>query len=84
VVPPEVVAGSAAAYADRSTSARLLGRPLRTLSGGRLLKRNYAPDVSPGLCDALVAQQGPNYALAKRVHRWRATVARADGGPVAP
>jgi len=81
-VPQEVVATSAAAYADRSTTARLLGRPLRTLSGGRLLKRNYAPDVSPGLCDALVAQQGPNYALAKRIHRWRATAARADGTTV--
>ena len=26
-----------------------------------------------------MAQQGPNYALAKRLQRWRATVAR-DGG----
>jgi hypothetical protein len=26
-----------------------------------------------------VPQQGPNYALAKRLQRWRATVARRDG-----
>lgn len=82
VVPREAVAASAAAYAERSTTAKLLGRPLRTLSAGRLLKRNYAPDMAPGLCDALVAQQGPNYALAKRIHRWRATAARANGTTV--
>lgn len=82
VVPEEAVAASAAAYAERSTTAKLVGRPLRTLSGGRLLKRNYAPDMAPGLCDALVAQQGPNYALAKRIHRWRATTARAEGTAV--
>ena len=55
-------------------------RPLRVLSGGRLLRRNYPPDAELGVLDSLVPQQGPNYALAKRVHRWRATAARAAGG----
>lgn len=32
-----------------------------------------------GIADVLVPQQGPNYTLAKRVQRWRATVAQADG-----
>jgi len=32
--------------------------------------------------DSLIPQQGPNYALAKRVQRWRAAVARAAGTPV--
>lgn len=32
-----------------------------------------------GIADCLVPQQGPNYALAKRLQRWRAIVAR-DGG----
>jgi hypothetical protein len=32
--------------------------------------------------DALVRQQGPNYALSKRVQRWRATAARAGGTSV--
>ena len=31
----------------------------------------YAPDADPGLNDSLVPQQGPNYALAKRLQRWR-------------
>jgi hypothetical protein len=32
-----------------------------------------------GICDSLVLQQGPNYALAKRVQQWRALAARDDG-----
>ena len=56
-----------------------LARPLRTLSGGRLLRRAYLPGADPGVSDSLVAQQGPNYALAKRLQRWRAALAR-DGG----
>ena len=32
-----------------------------------------------GVADCLVAQQGPNYALAKRLQRWRATQSRRDG-----
>lgn len=81
-VPREAVDHATRAYAERSATAKLVGRPLRTLSGGRLLKRNYAPGVAPGICDALVAQQGPNYALAKRIQRWRATTARAAGTTV--
>jgi hypothetical protein len=73
------VAQSASAYAARSRGAKLAGRPLRTLSGGRLLRRAYLPGADPGVNDSLVAQQGPNYALAKRLQRWRATLAR-DGG----
>jgi hypothetical protein len=79
VVPGEAVAASVAAYAGRSRTAKLLGRPLRTLSAGRLLQRAYLPGADPGISDSLVPQQGPNYALAKRLQRWRASVAR-DGG----
>ncbi len=78
-VPADAVAQSVHAYATRSRAAKLAGRPLRTLSGGRLLRRAYRPGADPGINDSLVAQQGPNYALAKRLHRWRATVAREAG-----
>lgn len=77
-VPADDVARSNEAYARRSAS-RLLRTPLRAVSGGRLLQRNYPPGADPGLCDALVPQQGPNYALAKRLQRWRATTARHNG-----
>jgi hypothetical protein len=78
-VSADAVAQSARAYASRSRGAKLAGRPLRTLSGGRLLRRAYLPGTDPGINDSLVAQQGPNYALAKRLQRWRASLAR-DGG----
>jgi hypothetical protein len=78
-VSADAVAQSVNAYASRSRGAKLAGRPLRTLSGGRLLRRAYLPGADPGINDSLVAQQGPNYALAKRLQRWRASLAR-DGG----
>ena len=70
------------AYENRSRPARLLGLPLRTMSAGRLLRPQYASDGRPGIHDALVPQQGPNYALAKRLQRWRAIVARDAGSIV--
>lgn len=82
VVPGEAVAASVAGYAGRSRTAKLLGRPLRTLSAGRLLRRAYVPGAEPGINDSLVSQQGPNYALAKRLQRWRAAVARNAGSTV--
>jgi hypothetical protein len=81
-VSPDAVAHSARAYAARSVVARLGGGPLRTLSGGRLLRPAYPPGADPGICDSLVPQQGPNYVLAKRLQRWRATVARDTGATV--
>jgi hypothetical protein len=81
-VPAEAVAQAARAYATRSPASKLAGGMLRTLSGGRLLRRAYTPGAEPGINDSLVAQQGPNYALAKRLHRWRATLARDSGATV--
>lgn len=80
-VPPEAVAASISEY-EASRSRRLLGEPLRLLSGGRLLARAYAPGgdpAAPGINDSIVPQQGPNYLLAKRIQRWRATADRAKG-----
>ena len=81
-VPRDAVEHATRCYESRSRAARLLGRPLRTVSGGRLLQRPYVPDADPGINDSLVPQQGPNYALAKRLQRWRATIARSQGATV--
>ena len=78
-VPREAVEHATRCYGERSRGARLVGRPLRTVSGGRLLQRAYVPGSDPGINDSLVPQQGPNYALAKRLQRWRATTERAAG-----
>jgi hypothetical protein len=82
VVPEEAVADSIERYRGRSTIGKLAGRPLRAVSRGNLLQRAYRPGTGVGICDALVPIQGPNYALAKRVQRWRATTTRAAGGTV--
>ncbi|MGH3212578.1 MAG: hypothetical protein ACRDNO_32915 [Trebonia sp.] len=81
-VPPAAVAHSVGAYAARSRAAKLAGRPLRAVSRGRLLRRAYVPGADPGINDSLVPQQGPNYALAKRLQRWRAITAREAGTTV--
>lgn len=73
-VPDAAVAQARARYDARSRRARLTA----AVSGGRLLRPNFPYAVSPAVNDSLVVQQGPNYALAKRIQRWRATVARAE------
>ncbi|MEO3939191.1 hypothetical protein V3N99_20910 [Dermatophilaceae bacterium Soc4.6] len=78
-VPADAVVQATHAYDDTGGLGRVLRPLFRAASGGRLLKRNYAPGSDPGLNDSVVPQQGPNYALAKRLQRWRATVARRDG-----
>ena len=80
-VPGAAVERSVDSYARRRTS-KVLRVPLRTLSGGRLLRRNYVPGQVPGINDSVVLQQGPNYLLAKRLQRWRATAYRGEGGLV--
>ena len=77
-VPREAVEHSARTWSGRGRTSQVL----RVVSGGRLLQRSYAPGSDPGINDSMVPQQGPNYALAKRVQRWRATTARAQGALV--
>lgn len=82
-VPADAVAQARAGFGAVSP-LRVARTPLRAISGGRLLQRNYVDDVAlagepAGLHDSLVPQQGPNYALAKRLQRWRAAVARDAG-----
>lgn len=79
-VPGEVVNASVEAY--ERARFRGLRSLVKGLSAGRLLQRNYRPGPEPGLVDSIIPQQGPNYLLAKRIHRWRAAVARRDGVPV--
>ncbi len=79
VVPDEVVARSGAAY-GRRRARRVLQAPAKVLSGKRLYAAAYSDGVP--VADALVKQQGPNYAIAKRLQRWRGVVANADGNRV--
>ena len=79
---PMVVVEAARGGGEVKRRGRLVGPPLRTLTGARMFAPNYQVVVDGedgqryGLADTIVPQQGPNYALAKRLQRWRAVVAR--------
>jgi hypothetical protein len=79
-VPVEAVEESRRRWEARGISG-LAQLPLR--AAGRFAP-NYPDtletDHGPvGIADCLVPQQGPSYALAKRLQRWRATQSRLDG-----
>jgi hypothetical protein len=84
MVPMAAVDESRRRWDARGISG-VLQSPLRLL---RQFEPNYRETylteagLEFGINDSLVPQQGPNYALAKRLQRWRALVARADGTPV--
>lgn len=80
-VPEDAVAMARMRWNDRRTR-KVLQAPLQM---ARLFEPNYRDTViddagrEVGIADCLVPQQGPNYALAKRLQRWRAIVARSQG-----
>jgi hypothetical protein len=63
----------------------LLLRPVRLVTGKTVLAKNALPPIKSNdnrdisIVDGLVVQQGPNYALAKRMQHWRAIVQRSSG-----
>lgn len=81
MVPIEAVEESRRRWSSRG-AGKLFQAPLR-------LARQFAPNYPEvvtmasgrqvGVNDSLVPQQGPNYALAKRFQRWRATMLRDQG-----
>lgn len=79
---PERVVEAALARRGRLSP---LSAASRAATAGRVFGSNYKHVVTDedghtwGIADALVPQQGPNYALAKMVQRWRAMVSREEG-----
>jgi hypothetical protein len=75
-------------YDERGALKRLAQAGVRAGSGGRSFAAHIEQLVRAddgrryGVVDCLVVEQGPNYALAKRLQQWRALVAR-DAGFVA-
>ena len=84
-VPQALAEDVMRAWDQRGAWKRLAQAGARAGSGGR----SFAPHIEAlvdaadgsrwGVVDCLVIEQGPNYALAKRLQQWRALVARADG-----
>ncbi len=86
-VPEATARRAISAYDERSAGQRALAMPLRLASGDRLFHPNVERIEQPahgptyGLVDSIVVEQGPNYALAKRLQQWRALLARDAGTP---
>jgi len=87
LVDPEVMDDARRRWRARRVRAALQA-PVRLAGRGRLFAPAYAEEVTGedgarwGVADVLVPQQGPNYALAKRLQRWRAVCAEQAGRPV--
>ena len=83
-VPTEVVDEARSRWTGRGWR-KAAQAPVRGLSRKALYAPSYATLVdradggTVGIADVLVPQQGANYTLAKRVQRWRAVAAQADG-----
>jgi hypothetical protein len=84
-VPGETARAALDAWAQRPAVSRALQGSLRLAAGERFFHPAVeslvrTPDgVDYGVVDCLVIEQGPNYALAKRLQQWRALAARAAG-----
>lgn len=80
-VPEPVVTASQ----SRFDAGGVVPRLGRALSLGRGFVPNYTGKVTIrdgtryGIADAIIVQQGPNYALAKRLQGWRLRLARHEG-----
>ena len=79
-VPADVVEDARRRWRDVGLVSRLRA-PVRRVSASRLFVPHYRRTLpgGGGIADAIVPQQGPNYALAKRLQRWRGYVAGSDG-----
>ncbi|MDQ3940171.1 MAG: hypothetical protein M3238_02345 [Actinomycetota bacterium] len=79
------VPGDVAAEVIARRSRSLRKNALSAITRSRLYSPNYSRSVTDdngrawSISDGLIPIQGPNYALAKSLQRWRATVARQEG-----
>jgi hypothetical protein len=83
LVPADAVRMAQQRY-GRVRPTLLAARVVHAVSRGKYLRPNYSgvsrPEVGRyGMVNALIPEQGPNYALAKRLQRWRMIVAREEG-----
>ena len=82
---PQAAVQHARARQQEAGLLGVVGKGLHALTGGRAFVPNFRETITAedgqelGIADCLILQQGPNYALAKRLQRWRALVARQDG-----
>ncbi|UDY23542.1 hypothetical protein [Nocardioides sp. Kera G14] len=82
LVPSSIMDDSRARWASRPAGLRLAQGLTRAVSMGNLFRPAYAAAHDTrewGVADIMLPMQGPNYALAKRLQRWRGVIAAHDG-----
>jgi hypothetical protein len=75
LAPPEAIAAARRGYAARRLR-RAAQAPLKLATGGRVFTPAYRTEDR--VADVLIKQQGPNYAMAKRLQRWRGVLAARE------
>lgn len=84
-IPKEVAEATHQKYQQHSKTQQIISQGISKVSGQRFFKKNSKVLIPSdngqayGIADCLVLEQGPNYALAKRIQQWRATLARHSG-----
>lgn len=84
-IPKEVVDASTLKLLTRSKSQRVISESISLISAKHFFQKNLDGLIrcenghDYGIADCLVVEQGPNYALAKRIQQWRAILARHYG-----
>ena len=72
IAPEEAIRAARDGYGARRLR-KLVQAPLKLATGGRVFRPAYRLDDC--VADVLIKQQGPNYAMAKRLQRWRGILA---------
>lgn len=84
-VPKEVAEAAQEKFKSRRKMQKLAVKGVSALSLNRFFQAPYQDLITCengktyGIADCLVVEQGPNYALAKRIQQWRAILARHQG-----
>ncbi|MEB3754032.1 hypothetical protein [Acinetobacter sp. MD2(2019)] len=84
-VPTQVMQRARQKLGQRSTLEKMLAKGVSGLSIRHFLRPHTHRAIrsnngkSYSIADCLVLEQGPNYALAKRIQQWRAIVAKTQG-----
>lgn len=75
IAPEAAITAAREGYAARRLR-KFVQAPLKLASGGRMFTPAYRADDR--VADVLIKQQGPNYAMAKRLQRWRGVLAARE------
>ena len=87
-IKPDTVEGANQRYQQRSLLAKTGTRIAHRLTRQQFFRQHMQDLIRAddgqqyGIADCLVIEQGPNYALAKRLQQWRAVLARSQGQQV--